>query len=136
MLHRFKQSMLAIYITIIVPLATTYLLTILQGVVLGTDKSSYKKLYLYFSNGAMIAASGIMILLALFIGTKHLYEILYYSIGIMVGFISAVLPIKVNSLFLQGYQLRYILMVGYVLSILWILLKNNKRLFHKSTEPI
>lgn len=128
MFKKFKLSIIAIYISLIIPLTTTYLLSILQRNILGENKSYYHITTLNISNCVLIIISILIIISTYFICSKKYVEIIYYIIGIIVSFISKILPLKERTLFLQTFILRYILIIGYaiLIFILFMSLKFKK----------
>lgn len=120
---KIKLSMIGIYISLIIPLTTTYLLPFLTRVILGEYKGCYKIISLRYSFYTIIIISIILIVSTYLICGKHSYEIFYYMIGIIVSFIGKVLPLKENTLISQVSSiLHYTLIIGYVISILMLLL--------------
>jgi len=124
MTKKFKFSITAIYIVFIIPFMTTYLLPILQRIIVVGNKVHYNRILLEFSNWAIIIISIILVISTYFICSKMFYEIYFYMIGILVSFVSKLLPLKEYISLMQ-----YILIVGYaaILFTLFIRLQRGKR---------
>ena len=141
-LKSYKELIIGIYITLIIPMTTTYLLPLLQGIILGVDKSYYKKTSLIYTNYAVIIISIALLISTYFICSKQLYEIFYYMLGIITCFIMQIFPIKSSALDFPAINLKYILIIGYIilLSILFISIqiikwKNISKSDHRIKKP-
>lgn len=120
---KIKLTMIGIYISIVIPLTITYLLPLLQRVILGENKGYYKIASLKYCYYTIIIISIILIVSTYFICSKNSYEIFYYIIGIIVSFIGKVLPLKENMLIIKVTSLlQYTILIGYVILILVLFL--------------
>ena len=117
----YKKLLIGIYISLIIPMITTYLLPLLQGAILGVNKGYYKRTSLIYTNYAVIIISIVLIISTYFICSKQFYEIFYYMLGIIVCFITQIFPMNNSMLNFAAINLKYILIIGYIilLSILF-----------------
>lgn len=106
-----KKVIISIYISLIVPLVTIYLLPTLYINIIANNKVYY---YTNKYNWAFIIFTVIIILSTYITSNKKLYKIIYYIIGIAIGLIS----MKEKSLYLQTFIHQYILIIGYAILIL------------------
>ena len=117
MFKKIKQVIKAMYIIFIIPLLATYLFPTLQMILLG-NRESFSRSTLVFSNWSIIVITIILIISSFLIYSKLFYEISYYILGILIGFISKLFPINNNTSFVPISTIRYILIIGYAIIIL------------------
>lgn len=134
MFKKYKSLLPAIYISFFVPITTTYLLSILQGAILGINNKGYYLIKLLdYTTLAVLIIAIFLIISTYFICRKEYHEIFYCIMGIFIGLASRVLPISNTSGILDHstFILRGILTAGYLTLIVYILLQNknsiNKR---------
>lgn len=127
MSNKFKNFITALYISFIIPIVITYVLSAIQVAVLGCNQGYYKKTILDMSNVIVTLISIVLIISTYFIKASSFPKIIFYVIGMVVSFIEILFPFTENNAVTPVRTLRCILIIGYMLFIILSILHSQKK---------